>query len=346
MKSSSKIACWSLALGMLACSSEESDDDSTGGAPNAGSVGTAGRGGAAGSSGAPSAGGNAGSSASGGKAGTSATSGGAGGMGLGGGGASSGGAGASGTAGSIAGSGGASAGSAGSGGSAGSSSGNAGSSSGSAGDGGKAGSSGEVMPKAGMNFFVTSKGMPTGGNLDGLDGADAFCKTLATAVSATLGDKTWRAYLSTSTVDARERIGTGPWRNQAGVVIANNLEDLHEQEAGEALDDTWPPADLGIALDETGEELANSVHDILTGSNADGTLFEDNTCDDWTSDSEDETAGVGHSNRTGGGRPPYFNATHTVGCAPFTANYASGTVSQGGGRGSIYCFALEPSPEP
>jgi len=193
---------------------------------------------------------------------------------------------------------------------------------------------------------VTSEGLPTGGDLGGLDGADAFCKLLATAVSAELGAKTWRAYLSTSTVDARDRIGTGPWRNQAGVVVANNLSDLHAQEEGEALDETWPPADLGIALDETGAELENSVHDILTGSNVDGTLFEGNTCDDWTSDSETATVSVGHSNRTGGGRPPYFNATHTVGCAPFTDNYEDGTVSQGGGRGSLYCFALEPSPEP
>jgi hypothetical protein len=202
------------------------------------------------------------------------------------------------------------------------------------------------MAKAGMNFFVTSQGMPTGGNLGGLEGADEFCTMLATAVSEELGTKTWRAYLSTSTVDARDRIGTGPWRNQAGAVIANNVEDLHAQEAGEALDDTWPPGELDIALDETGEELANSVHDILTGSNVDGTVFEGNTCGDWTSESEDDTAGVGHSNRDGGGRPPYFNAAHTVGCAPFTDNYEDGTVSQGGGRGSIYCFALEPSPEP
>jgi hypothetical protein len=205
---------------------------------------------------------------------------------------------------------------------------------------------GAVTPKPGMNFFVTSQGMPNGGNLGGLDGADAFCKQLATAVSADLGAKTWRAYLSTSTVYARDRIGTGPWRNQAGVVIANNVADLHAQGAGEALDETWPPADLTIALDETGGQVANSVHDILTGSNEDGTVSTGNTCMDWTSASESDTAGVGHSNRDGGGRPPSFNATHTVGCAPSSMNYEDNTVTSGGGRGSLYCFALEPSSGP
>ena len=281
MKPISKIAGLALALGMVACSSDDSDDDdSQAGSPQAGSAGAAAQGGTAGGSGGTPGGGRP----SGGNGGDN--------------------------------------------------------------EGGAAGAGGEVMPMPGMNFFVTSMGMPTGGALGGLEGADAFCKALATAVSAELGAKTWRAYLSTSTVDARDRIGTGPWRNQAGDVIANDLEDLHAQEEGEALDDTWPPGDLGVALDETGAELENSVHDILTGSNVDGTLFEGNTCNDWTSDSETDTAGVGHSNRTGGGRPPYFNATHTVGCAPFTDNYEEGTVSQGGGRGSLYCFALEPSPEP
>jgi hypothetical protein len=208
---------------------------------------------------------------------------------------------------------------------------------------GTGGMSGNVTPLPGMNFFVTSTGMPNGGDLGGLAGADAFCKQLATAVSATLGAKTWRAYLSTSEENARDRIGTGPWRNQAGIVIANNVTDLHAQAAGEALDDTWPPADLSIALDETGAQVANSAHDILTGSNADGTVLAASTCMNWTSDSDADTAGVGHSNRDGGGRPPSFNATHTVGCAPFTMNYEDGTVSSGGGRGSLYCFALEPS---
>jgi hypothetical protein len=213
------------------------------------------------------------------------------------------------------------------------------------GSGGSAGGP-AVTPKAGMNFFVTSKGWAAGGKFDSLDAADGFCDELATAVSAELGGKTWRAYLSTSTVNAKDRIGTGPWRNQAGDIIANNVAGLHEQEEGEALDATWPPSDLGVALTETGAEVPNDVHDILTGTNADGTVNLTATCNDWTSDSEDDEAQVGHSNRAGGMRPPYFNATHTVGCAPSSTNRVSGTVTAGGGRGSLYCFALEPSSGP
>lgn len=354
MRQISKATLVSFVIAVGACSSEESDDDGvagSAGAAGSSAAGSAGKssggasgagGGSSGTGGSQAAGGSAGKTQSaGGSSGSSSGSGGGAGKGAAG---SAGSAGASGTSGSGGGAG--DAGSSGSGGDAGAMEGGSGGAGGAGGSGGTGGSSGEVTPKSGMNFFVTSKGMPTGGNLGSVEDADAFCKELATAVSAELGAKTWRAYLSSSTGDARDRIGTGPWRNQAGAVIANDLEDLHAQDPGEALDDTWPPADLSIALDENGEELENSVHDILTGSNADGTLFEGNTCNDWTSDSMDDTAGVGHSNRDGGGRPPSFNATHTVGCAPFTSNYQSGTVSSGGGRGSLYCFALEPSPEP
>jgi uncharacterized protein DUF1554 len=231
---------------------------------------------------------------------------------------------------------------------------NGGSANGGSDDGGAAGASGSggsagagtVTPKSGMNFFVTSRGNGKGGNLGGLDGADAFCEELATAVSTELGAKTWRAYLSTATVNARDRIGTGPWRNQAGVIIANNVAELHDQEEGQTLDTTWPVGDLSIALDETGAQVPNDVHDVLTGTAVGGTLETGQTCGDWTSESMTATAQVGHSNRTGGGRPPYFNATHTVGCAPSAMNRVQGTVTQGGGRGSIYCFALEPSTGP
>jgi len=194
-----------------------------------------------------------------------------------------------------------------------------------------------------MNFFVTSRSPGNGGNLGGLTGADAFCKTLATAVSASLGAKTWRAYLSTATVNAKDRIGTGPWMNAAGVVIANDLTSLHDQLATTAaLNATWPIGSTSIALDENGNEVPTNplVHDILTGSNTDGTLMAGQTCNDWTSASMNDTAEVGHSNRTGGGRPPSWNAAHTVGCAPSTADFQAGTVSSGGGRGSLYCFAV------
>jgi hypothetical protein len=316
-----------LLLTMLAvlasCSDEDAaDDDATGGGGTAGAAGTSGTSTGGGS------GAGTGGSATGGT-----------------GGASSGGSTSGGTSMGGSSTGGSSTGGSATGGSDGGMSGAAGSSAGASGSGGSAGG-GTVMPKSGMNFFVTSRGNGKGANLGGLDGADAFCEELATAVSTELGAKTWRAYLSTATVNARDRIGTGPWRNQAGVIVANNVTELHDQEDGQALDATWPVGDLSIALDETGEQVVNDVHDILTGTAVGGTVAAGQTCDDWTSESMTATAQVGHSNRTGGGRPPYFNATHTVGCAPSTTNRAQGTVTSGGGRGSIYCFALEPSTGP
>jgi hypothetical protein len=296
-------------LAVLGCSDEDAaDDDSTGGG-----AGTAGAGGTSGSSAGGASGTGTGGSATGGTGGSSS------------GGSSSGGTSSGGTS-----SGGTSSGGTSTGGAAGSS-----------GSGGSAGG-GTVMPTTGMNFFVTSRGNGKGGNLGGLDGADAFCDELATAVSTELGAKTWRAYLSTATVNARDRIGTGPWRNQAGVIIANNVAELHDQEEGQTLDTTWPVGDLSIALDETGAQVVNDVHDILTGTAVGGTVVTGQTCDD----SMTATGQVGHSNRTGVGRPPYFNATHTVGCAPSATNRVQGTVTSGGGRGSIYCFALEPSTGP
>jgi hypothetical protein len=193
-----------------------------------------------------------------------------------------------------------------------------------------------------MSFFVTSRGPGNGGNLAGLAGADTFCTTLAMAVSTALGAKTWHAYLSTSTMNARDRIGTGPWINAAGRVIANNLADLHDQlAANAALNATWPIADTTVALDERGNQVPTNVHDILTGSNTDGTVLAGATCADWASQAETDIGQVGHANRTGGGRPPSWNNAHaTTGCAEPTGNMDAGSVSSGGGRGSIYCFAV------
>jgi hypothetical protein len=191
-----------------------------------------------------------------------------------------------------------------------------------------------------MSFFVTSTSPGDGGNLGGLAGADAFCAELATAVSADFGAKTWRAYLGTSTEDARDRIGTGPWRNQAGAIIANDLTQLHDQMEGGALDDTWAVDDFGVPLDEDGNQVAQDVHDILTGTEQDGTAAANN-CNDWMSNSSDATAQIGHSNRSGlAGQPASWNSVHTVGCAPAEENREAGTVTQGGGRGSFYCFAV------
>lgn len=207
-----------------------------------------------------------------------------------------------------------------------------------AGDDPDASGGGDTTADGTMTFFVTSDGIGNGGDLGGLTGADAFCRQLAVAVDAALGRRTWRAYLSTTEEDARDRIGTGPWHNQAGEIIANDLTQLHDQGMTGTLNDTWPIADLTVALDEEGGQVMNGVHDILTGTQADGTLDEGLTCEDWTSDADDEAieARVGHSNRTGGGQPPSWSTTHTVGCSQDGAN----NITQGGGRGSIYCFAV------
>jgi len=205
-----------------------------------------------------------------------------------------------------------------------------------------------AAPPAGdttMSFFVTSRGVPTGANFGGLEGADALCTTLASAVSAELGAKDWRAYLSTTTVNARDRIGSGPWFNQAGVIVANNVAQLTDQGAGGTLEQTWASGDATIALDELGNQVpaggAGGVqHDILTGTLADGTVAAGLTCADWTAVTGNVE--IGHSNRAGGGQAPNsWSSAHgaPAGCAPIGT--AGANVSSGGGRGSIYCFAAD-----
>jgi hypothetical protein len=203
--------------------------------------------------------------------------------------------------------------------------------------------SGDGGTTATMSFFVTSRGAGMGGDLratpadaDGLAGADALCKTLATAVSATLGAKTWRAYLSTTTVNARDRIGTGPWRNAAGTEIAASVAALHEEGgATNALS-------YDNSLDETGQRVPGvmrpagtmNVHDILTGSDAGGRVQANQHCNNWTS-SNASSARVGHSDRMGGGSLSWNSVHASGGCAEMGGN----SVRTGGGRGSIYCFA-------
>jgi len=193
-----------------------------------------------------------------------------------------------------------------------------------------------------MSFFVTSVGAGEGGNLGGLDGADAKCKALATAVSPALGAKTWKAYLSTSTVNARDRIGKGPWRNAKGEIIANTLEQLHDQGENGTLNATWPIGAAAVPkiLDEKGMPVPSGNpqrHDILTGSDMAGMANGTNHCTNWTSTTGMST--VGHSNRSGGGRPPSWNFAHTSGCAALGS--AGQNVGSGGGQGSIYCFATD-----
>ena len=183
-----------------------------------------------------------------------------------------------------------------------------------------------------MTFFITSVGSGNGANLGGLSGADAHCQSLAAAVGA--GGKTWHAYLSTTgsgSVNARDRIGSGPWQNIKGTVVAQNVAQLHGENN----------LTLETVIDEqggmpNGREGASADkpnrHDILTGSNLDGTASAD-TCSNWMS-SADGSASVGHFDRTGGGaNPSSWNSAHgSRGCS-------QDNLIATGGFGYFYCFA-------
>jgi hypothetical protein len=189
-----------------------------------------------------------------------------------------------------------------------------------------------------MNFFVTSAGPGNGANLGGLAGADAHCTSLAAAAGST--GLTWRAYLSAAAaagqaaVNARDRIGTGPWYNAKGVRVAANVEELHSEASGLGKQGTL--TERGDTL--TGRGDTPNRHDILTGSQPDGTAFADSadhTCGNWTSGADGAGAAqVGHHDRQGGGeRPTSWNSAHASrGCSQ--ANLR-GT----GGDGLFYCFA-------
>jgi len=189
-----------------------------------------------------------------------------------------------------------------------------------------------------MTFFITSVGGPQGANFGGLDGADRHCQALATKAGA--GSKTWRAYLSTQTVggatavNAKDRIGKGPWTNAKGVVIATSVEDLHSP-------NNKITAETNVA--ETGRLIPSrfytvNQHDILTGSQANGTAFppdKDMTCGNWTKSGEGN-AMVGHADRMGlrdDDASKSWNASH-----PSRACDAASLVATGG-AGLLYCFA-------
>jgi hypothetical protein len=184
-----------------------------------------------------------------------------------------------------------------------------------------------------MSFFVSSTGSGAmGGNLGGLAGADMKCQTLAAAVGA--GGRTWHASLSLSgatPVNARDRIGNGPWFNSKGVKIADTAALLHDEGGMNALGPM-------TSLDETGAQVPTNQHDILTGTAIDGSALPapDRTCAGWTSNAPAAgvTAQVGHENRTGsGGNPPTsWNSAHTAACT-------MAGLAQVGGAGRIYCFA-------
>ncbi|MEK9499967.1 lectin [Gemmatimonadota bacterium DH-20] len=189
-----------------------------------------------------------------------------------------------------------------------------------------------------MTFFLTSVGVGDGGNLGGLEGADNHCASLAEAAGA--GDREWRAYLSTQEADgqpavnARDRIGTGPWHNARGLIIAADLDALHMDNSNIRYE---------YALDERGETVNSggmgdspNMHDILTGTRMDGTAFppgDDFTCSNWTSNGEG-SAWVGHHDRitrtTPGGS---WNSQHA------SAGCGQPSLAQTGGAGLFYCFA-------
>jgi hypothetical protein len=196
----------------------------------------------------------------------------------------------------------------------------------------------------GMSFFVTGRAGPDGANFGGLSGADAMCQSLATSAGA--GNREWRAYLSAEgtasslEVNARDRIGSGPWHNANGVQVASSVANLHNPSANNLTKET--------VLTETGQMLNGrgdtpNMHDVLTGSFADGTLYVEKdvrsaTCLNWSSGSD--TAGVvsrvGHHDRQGGGPDPTsWNSSHnSQGCG-------IETLRRTGGDGRFFCFAAD-----
>jgi hypothetical protein len=195
---------------------------------------------------------------------------------------------------------------------------------------------------SGMSFFITSAGSGDGGNLGGLQGADQRCQQLASAAGA--GSRTWRAYLSTQAmggaqaVNARDRIGNGPWRNAKGEVIAQNVDDLHSANN---------KINKQTALNEKGEPINGrgdtpNRHDILTGSSPEGRALpagEDRTCGNWTKNGQG-AAMVGHHDRMGLNEEPpakSWNSSHPSrgpggGCS-------QADLRSTGGDGLFYCFA-------
>lgn len=195
-------------------------------------------------------------------------------------------------------------------------------------------SAGARAQSSNMSFFITSEGPGDGANLGGLEGADAHCQQLVAATGA--GDKTWRAYLSTGEgINARDRIGDGPWYNYGGLEVAADVEDLHSE--NNKLNKQNSLSEKGEPINGRGD--SPNMHDMLTGSTQDGFAFddaEDHTCGDWTSNASDGSANLGHHDRQGGGaNPRSWNAAHASrGCGQ---SDLQGT----GGNGLFYCFAID-----
>jgi hypothetical protein len=195
---------------------------------------------------------------------------------------------------------------------------------------------------ADTSFFLTSTGIGNGGNLGGLAGADNYCQTLAQGAGA--GAKTWRAYLSVQPADgkpavnARDRVGKGPWQNAKGVVVAKDVADLHG--GANNLTKQTALSEKGDVINGRGD--TPNRHDVLTGSQPDGTAFaagDDRTCKNWTSSTQG-AAMVGHSDRIGlrdDDASKSWNSSHPSrgpdgGCS-------QADLKSTGGDGLFYCFA-------
>jgi len=209
---------------------------------------------------------------------------------------------------------------------------------------GIAGCASQGTAQSDMSFFITSVGGGKGADLGGLAGADKHCDALAQAAGA--GNRTWRAYLSTQSpawnkpgaVDARDRIGSGPWQNAKGVVIARSVDDLHSKNNNLSKE---------TALDEKGQPVNDRTkspnkHDILTGSRPDGTAFAggnpDMSCSNWTSGGTGGAAMVGHFDRASVLMTSWassWNSSH------LTAGCDEASLPKTGGAGLFYCFAAK-----
>ena len=190
-----------------------------------------------------------------------------------------------------------------------------------------------------LGFFITSAGSGDGANLGGLAGADAICQKLGAAAGA--GTRTWRAYLSATAVgaqaavNAKDRIGSGPWFNAVGVKVADNAADLHSDNNKLGKENSL--TEKGATVNGRGD--TPNTHDMLTGSNLDGTLATaagDTTCGNWTSNKTDGSALLGHFDKQGGGtNPTSWNSAHpSRGCS-------QENLVATGGAGLFYCFAAK-----
>ena len=185
-----------------------------------------------------------------------------------------------------------------------------------------------------MTFFVTSVGLGKGGDLGGLEGADRQCQSLAQAAGAS--GKTWHAYLSTQGaggVNAKDRIGRGPWSNAKGVQVAANVADLHGD--NNKINKDTALNEKGMVVNGRGD--TPNQHDILTGTQPDGRGFSDggdHTCNNWTNNGQG-TAQLGHSDKQGGGNSSWNSAHPSRGCS-------QPNLVSTGGAGLLYCFAVTP----